>query len=147
MSNIKTKARLWAVIIASFLIFYLIYRIQGSPGLSLTTIFPILPMVVFFDVVLIGLFVKFLWKLPIIKHLLVAFPNLNGTWKGHIDSTWIDPETNKKPALIPAILTIKQSFLKTSCVMRTDEMTSRSITSNFMLDDDNQLCKLVYRHR
>ena len=144
MSNINIKTALWVILGASFLIFYAIYRVQGSPGFNLKTIFQILPKVIFFDLALFVLFASFLWKLPIFKRWLVPFPNLNGTWKGHIHTTWIDPKTNERPAPIPAILTIKQSFLKISCVMRTGEMTSRSLVSGFLLDRDNQLKRLYY---
>lgn len=144
MSNIRTKTALWVILIASFLIFYAVFRVQETPVFNLKTIFQILPKVIFFDLVLFGLFASFLWKLPIFKRWLVPFPNLSGTWKGQIRTTWIDPKTNERPPPIPAILTIKQSFLKISCVMRTGEMTSRSLVSGFLLDRDNQLKKLYY---
>ena len=144
MNNINTKAALLVILAVSFLIFYAIYYIQGTAGFNLKTIFQILPKVLSIDLVLFGLFVSFLWKIPIFQHWLVPFPNLNGTWQGHIHTTWIDPKTNERPAPIPAILTIKQSFLRVSCVMRTGEMTSRSLVSGFLLDRDNQLKKLYY---
>ena len=144
MSNIRTKTALWVILIVSFLIFYAIYRVQGSPGFNLRTIFQILPKVLSIDLVLFSLFVSFLWKFPIFKHWLVPFPNLNGTWKGHIHTTWIAPKTGDRPDPIPAILTIKQSFLKVSCVMKTGEMTSRSLVGGFLLDNDNQLKRLYY---
>ena len=144
MSNIKTKAALSTILIMSFLCFFAIYYLQGSPGFNLKSIVQILPKVISIDLVFFGLFVRFLWKLPIFKHWLVPFPNLNGTWQGHIRTNWIDPKTHEKPDPIPAILTIKQSFLKVSCVMRTGEMTSRSVVGGFLLDNDNQLKKLYY---
>ena len=146
MKNIKTKTALWVLLALSFLLFYAIYRIQGSPDFNLKTILQILPKVVSIDLVLYAFFVSFLWKLPIFKNWLVPFPNLNGTWKGQICTTWIDPKTCERPAAIPAILTIKQSFLNVSCVMRTAEMTSRSLVSGFVLDKQNQLERLVYTY-
>ena len=146
MKNIKTKAALWVLLVLSFIVFYTIYRIKGSPEFNPKTIFQILPIVVSIDLALYWLFVSFLWKLPIFKNWLVPFPNLNGTWKGEIRTTWTDPETGERPRPIPAILTIKQSFLNISCVMRTAEMTSRSLTSGFVLDKENQLERLVYTY-
>ena len=124
MKNIKIKTALWILLALSFLLFYVIYYVQGSPDFNLKTIFQILPKVVSIDLVIFGLFVSFLWQLPIFRNWLVPFPNLNGTWKGEIQTTWTDPETGERPGPIPAILTIKQSFLHISCVMRTAEMTS-----------------------
>lgn len=146
MGNVRTKSGLWVLLTVSFFVFYLLYRIQESPDFNLKTIIKILPIVVTIDLALYGLFVRFLWKLCIFKHWLVPFPNLNGTWKGEIHSTWKDPETGERPQPIPAILTIKQSFLTVSCVMRTAEMTSRSLVSNFVLDKQNQLERLIYTY-
>ncbi len=146
MKNIKIKTALWILLALSFLLFYVIYYVQGSPNFNLKTVFQILPKVVSIDLVIFGLFVSFLWQLPIFRNWLVPFPNLNGTWKGEIQTTWTDPETGERPGPIPAILTIKQSFLHISCVMRTAEMTSRSLTSGFVLDKENQLERLVYTY-
>ena len=146
MKNKKIKNFLWILIPFSFLVFYVIYYVQGSPDFNLKTIFQILPTVISIDLVFCLTFAYFLWRLPIFKNWLVPFPNLNGTWKGEICTTWIDPETGERPGPIPAILTIKQSFLHISCVMRTAEMTSRSLTSGFVLDKENQLEGLVYTY-
>ena len=146
MQNIKTKTALWVLLAMSFLLFYIIYYFQGSPAFNPKTIFQILPKVVSIDLALYGLFVSCLWKLAIFKNWLVPFPNLNGTWKGQIHTTWVDPKTGERPEAIPAILTIKQSFLRVSCVMRTAEMTSRSLVSNFVLDKQNQLERLIYTY-
>ena len=146
MKNIKIRLALWVLLALSFLMFYAIYLIQERPNFNLNIILYILPKVVSINVVLYWLFVSFLWKLPIFKNWLVPFPNLNGTWKGQIHTTWTDPETGERPGPIPAILTIKQSFLNISCVMRTAEMTSRSLTSSFVLDKENQLERLVYTY-
>ena len=146
MKNINIKTALWLLLVVSFLLFFVIYHIQETSDFNLKTILQILPKVVSIDLVFYGFFVSFLWKLPIFKNWLVPFPNLNGTWKGQIHTTWIDPETGERPGPIPAILTIKQSFLNISCVMRTAEMTSRSLTSSFVLDKENQLERLVYTY-
>lgn len=146
MKNIKIQAALWVLLVFSFSVSYAIYRIQGSPELEFETILQILSTVVTIDLIFYWLFVSFLWKLPIFKKWLVPFPNLNGTWKGEIRTTWTDPEISERPGPIPAILTIKQSFLNISCVMRTTEMTSRSLTSGFVLDKGNQLERLVYTY-
>ncbi len=146
MKNIKIQAALWVLLVFSFSVFYAMYRIQGSPDLHFETILRILSIVVTIDLVFYLLFVSFLWKFRIFKNWLVRFPNLDGTWKGEIRTTWTDPETGERPGPISAILTIKQSFLNISCIMRTAEMSSRSLTSEFVLDKENQIEKLVYTY-
>ena len=97
--------------------------------------------------VVVGLFVTYGWKWKIFRDWLVPFPDLNGTWQGTIQTTWKNPDTGDVPGPIPAILTIKQSFIKISCVMRTAEMTSRSYLADFWLDGDEQIRTLGYSYR
>jgi hypothetical protein len=47
---------------------------------------------------------------------------------------------------IPAILTIKQSFVGLSCVMHTSEMSSRSFLADFWLDGDKQIRRFGYSY-
>lgn len=98
------------------------------------------------ELFIVYLFSQFCWKWKMFKGWLVLFPDLNGTWKGEIQSTWKNPKTNERPDPIPAILTIKQSFFNISCVMRTAEMTSHSVLSDFKLDKDNQIKRLIYTY-
>ena len=93
-----------------------------------------LPVVVF----IATCFVLYGWRWRIFHPWLVPFPNLNGTWQGTIQTTWKNPETGQVPGPIPTILTIKQSFGRISCVMRTTEMVSRSFLADFWLDQDEQ---------
>lgn len=89
-------------------------------------------------------FATYAWKWQIFQTWLVPFPYLEGTWEGSIQTTWKNPQTGETPGPIPTILTIKQSFSRISCVMRTAEMTSRSYFADFWLDSDEQLRKLGY---
>lgn len=90
-------------------------------------------------------FAGFAWKWPIFKGWLVPFPDLDGTWQGTIQTTWTDAEGNV-PGPIPAILTIRQTFGRVSCVMRTAEMSSWSFLADFWLDTDEQMRKLGYSY-
>lgn len=94
----------------------------------------------------VGVFVSYAWRWKIFRGWLVPFPDLNGTWQGIIQTTWKNLETGEIPAPIPVILTIKQSFIRISCVMRTAEMTSRSYLADFWLDGDEQIRKLGYSY-
>lgn len=119
-----------------------------TPG-ALAGVWPfvkLLPDVVTFDVVMIGFFVKWMWKWPIFKGWLVPFPDLNGTWEGTIQTTWINEKTGERPGPIPTILVINQSFVHISCVMRTGEMTSYSYTGEFVFDEESGAKTLVYSY-
>ena len=93
-----------------------------------------------------GFFVAYAWRWKIFKGWLVPFPDLNGTWQGGLQTTWKNPDTGVTPPAIPVILTIKQSFVRISCVMRTSEMTSRSYLADFWLDGDEQVRMLGYSY-
>lgn len=94
----------------------------------------------------VGLFVAYAWRWKIFQGWLVPFPDLNGTWQGTIQTTWKNPETGEIPGPIPVILTIKQNFVRLSCVMRTAEMTSRSCFADFWLDENEQVRKFGYSY-
>ncbi|MCZ2129410.1 MAG: hypothetical protein LC109_03995, partial [Bacteroidia bacterium] len=146
MKNYNLKYSLFCILGISLIAFFALLDFKSESEKTFLFIVKLLPKVVTIDIIIIGLFSTFLWKWKIFKGWLVPFPNLNGTWKGFIQTTWIDPQTNERPAPIPAIVTIKQSFFNISCVMRTAEMTSRSIVSDFVLDKENQLKRLVYTY-
>lgn len=106
----------------------------------------ILPQVATIDLMLFAAFTKWGWKFKIFQGWLVPFPDLNGTWQGSIQTTWTNPETGERPGPIPTILSIKQSFGKISCVMRTGEMTSYGYAEGFKLDKDQQIRQLAYSY-
>lgn len=144
MKNINLKAALYLILAISTAAFLILMRTREVLHTDLLAVVKLLPKVVSIDLLLIGLFAKYLWKLRIFRGWLVPFPDLNGTWKGSIQTTWIDPTTSERPAAIPAMLTIRQTFFKISCVMRTAEMTSRSLSADFFLDKENQIRRLIY---
>lgn len=127
---------LWAILLL----------IGGIPlGFSLEAIKK-LPAVLSIDCLLFGLFAKYFWKCRWLQGWLVPFPDLNGTWYGTIESTWVNPETNQKSPLITAALAVKQSFLGISCTMFTKEMVSKSCNASFKIDGDNHEKKLIYTY-
>ena len=93
------------------------------------------------------LFCKILWKLKIFRKWMVLIPNLNGKWEGVIDSTAIDFYTHEKRKNIKAELTVKQTLFSISCIMKTNEMTSRSISAGFIIDEENQQQQFIYTYQ
>lgn len=55
-----------------------------------------------------------------------TFPDLNGTWTGHLVSNWINPETKDKLNPIPTAIVIRQSLLTTSVSLKTGKSRSES---------------------
>jgi hypothetical protein len=125
------------------------FVIAWATGLDISKFFDLLrllPTVATIDFILFAVFSKWGWRWKYFQGWLVLFPDLNGTWQGHIQTTWKNPQTEVSPGPIPVILTIKQSFGKISCVMRTAEMTSYSFVEGFKLDEDRQIKQLAYSY-
>ena len=55
-----------------------------------------------------------------------TFPDLTGTWEGHLISTWINPDTRQRLPPIPTTIWIRQGLFATSIKVRTDESMSYS---------------------
>ena len=72
--------------------------------------------------------------------------NLQGTWKGEIQSTWVHPSGQKLDP-IPVILTILHTKDRISCTMRTEEMTSKSENENVFTDADTGILRLTYQYQ
>jgi hypothetical protein len=146
MKHLNIKYYIWILAIVSSIV-YIIYSFF-FPILeqTLASYLKPIPTIVTIDVIFSAIFIKWLWKCKFLNNWLVPFPNLNGTWKGEIKSTWVNPDTGERPEPIPVILTIKQSFTSISCVMRTAEMTSHSFSSDFVIKNEEQVSKLVYSY-
>lgn len=146
MKHLNSRTYIW-ILIGLSVLFYLGYMfLLPMKEMTLLNFIKPITTVVSLNVIFVYIFSKWLWKVKLFYDWLVPFPNLNGTWKGIIKSNWTDPETGNSPPPIPVILTIKQSFSHISCVMRTGEMTSYSFSSDFVIDKDNQVLRLIYSY-
>jgi hypothetical protein len=88
---------------------------------------------------LVLIFTKWAWRWKIFQGWLVKVPDLQGTWKGTITSTWTNPETNRKPDPISAILYIRQTFDKIDCFLYTKESSSYSMAAEINVDQSGNL--------
>lgn len=146
--NVKRFALLifiiFSIFFAAFFCCHTLKTGQSTCGLweALKIAYKTIPLVL----LVVGFFVAYGWRMRFFRGWLVPFPDLNGTWQGNIQTTWKNPETGEIPAPIPVILTIKQSFIRISCVMRTAEMTSYSFLADFWLDGDAQIRMLGYSY-
>lgn len=146
MKNLNYKNYIWIIIIMSALIWWIIAKIKGVDLSNLWILLKQTPDVVSMNLLLFAVFARWGWKWRAFQGWLVPFPNLNGSWQGSIKTTWKNPETNKVPEPISVLLTIKQSFLGLSCIMRTSEMTSYSYAEDFRIDNDKQIKQLIFTY-
>lgn len=146
MKNINIKYFTSIAVFISGIIFYIIARIKHPAINDVASLYSVLSNVVTIDCIIFAIFVKWGWKVRILQGWLVPYPDLNGTWTGEIQSNWINQKTQAKLAPIPVMLSIKQSFLSISCVMRTSEMVSYSYAESFKIDTERQIKQLVYSY-
>lgn len=144
MSNFILRNSIYVLIGISSIVWFSLAWISNLDLSAAKDFFGLVPKVVTIDLLLIALFVKWGWKLSFLRGWLVLFPNLNGTWLGHIYSDWVNPETGEKVPPIPVMLTINQSFSHISCVMHTGEMKSFSYSEGFNIDQDKQIKQIAY---
>jgi len=146
MNNLNLKPFIYLILGISGIFWFSIASFSGQDLSIIMDFFKVLPEVATIDLLLFAFFVKWGWKFRLFKGWLVPFPNLNGTWEGKIITTWINQETEHSTPQVLAILTIKQTFLKISCVMRTEEMSSYSYSEGFKLESENQIKQLSFSY-
>ena len=138
--NIKRFCWLFGVIfITSFLLIRIIFghiedfsicllRRDISSSISITAI-------------IVFVFEKWLWKLPLFRGWLVPFPSLSGKWIGSISYKWNNEDNRKDISII-----IHQSFLRIQIIMETDESKSRSVGGSFDVDKMRGYQRLIYSY-
>lgn len=146
MKNLNIKSFVWVMLAVSIAAWGAILFLSGIQVRGAFVAIKKLPMVITIDTLLWFLFVKKGWKLKIFQNTLVPFPDLTGTWKGTILSTWNDPSTGQSPTPIEAYLAIHQSFLHIRCEVFTKEMTSHSYAAEFLIDSETSAKKLTYNY-
>ena len=144
MKNLNRQRFVWVGFVAFAFCFAALALVNGSSITDLYTVLRIAYKTIPAILLMCGIFVTWGWKWRIFRGWLVPFPDLNGLWRGTLQTTWVDPATLRIPSPIDVTLAIKQSFVRISCVMRTDQMNSRSFLADFWLDGDEQIRKLGY---
>ena len=145
MKNLNMKPFLYLFAGFSAVALFVTAAIQGFNLRNFLDVLKLIPSVATADCAAYFIFTTWLWRWKRLQGWLIPFPDLNGTWQGTIQTNWKDAD-GKTPGPIPTILTIKQSFARISCVMRTGEMESYSYVEGFRIDKDAQIRKLCYSY-
>lgn len=80
-------------------------------------------------------FDKHLWKIWPVNQFCKK-PNLSGTWRATLQSSYIDPETAKTPPAIEGYAAIRQTFSSISIRLMTEQAESFLVTGDFDLQND-----------
>jgi hypothetical protein len=88
------------------------------------------------SVLVLGVFDRWAWRLPFLYPWFVSTPNLQGTWRGHLVSTWVDPQTRDITPPIEVYLVTRQTFSSINMRLMTAESSSEFLAGNVIRDDD-----------
>lgn len=113
----------------------------GTPDLTWLRFFS---AAVFISVGVLTIWDHWAWHLPIIQKIPQVPRDLRGTWRGTLESFWVNPETGLSPPSKVAYLVIRQSATTVSIVMLTNESKSKS--SIAMISDDGVSASLDYMY-
>jgi hypothetical protein len=125
LKNIRDEAQFWAQAIAFIVAWVIVLEATKTPFEINPEALKLLPEAVTVYACFHVLFVKWLWKLPFLRGWLVPLPDLTGTWKGTLKSTW-QGGSESTPQTREITLIIRQKFSSISCVLYTDESSSES---------------------
>jgi SMODS-associating 2TM, beta-strand rich effector domain len=144
--NIRHEIGLWCQAVVFIGIWVLLVYVS-QPELRITFgALKEIPDVVLVYTILYFLFTTWAWRWPIFAGWLIPFPDLGGTWRGTIASTWVNPETGATPPPIEAILVIRHKFDSTSCTLFTVESESQSNAAALQLEDGSDRRVLSYNY-
>ena len=75
-------------------------------------------------------FERFLWHLAWLHGWFVRRPDLRGTWRGELQSDWVDPKTQKRTPTIVCYMGVVQSLSHLQMHLMTKESDSRFIADS-----------------
>lgn len=146
MKNIRKEIALWLQVGTFLAVWVAILFFSGIEFRINWEALKKFPEVIAIYSVLHLLFAKWAWRFRIFRGWLVPYPDLEGTWEGTLESTWVDPTTGLRKPAIPIVLVIKQSFSSISCTMDTQESTSFSNAAQISTDDESGIVRLSYNY-
>jgi SMODS-associating 2TM, beta-strand rich effector domain len=85
-----------------------------------------------------------LWRLPLLQRFSAIKRDVRGTWKGQLESFWIDPVSDRPPPPKTVFLVVRQTASAVTCVLLTDE--SRSVSSFGVITQDETVASLDYMY-
>lgn len=146
MKNIRQEAAIW-IQLGALVAIWAVILLATQTKLEINwEAIKKLPDVVMVYGVLYLLFTRWVWRWPILQGWLVPFPDLQGTWRGELQTTWRNPETGAVPGPIPVTLAIRQTFSVVSVVMFTGESMSHSTAASLSEADDSGVKRLSYTY-
>lgn len=141
-----TRLHISSFIGLTIVVWLLALWLQGMPVLSANFVKPF-GTVVGVITIFVTLFNKYMWSWKVFKGWYVKRPDLRGTWKVELRSSWINPETGEGIAPIYGYAVIRQSLTFLSLRLMTKESRSVLVAHSIEQQEDDDLFKLVGVYR
>jgi hypothetical protein len=87
-------------------------------------------------VLLLGVFDQWAWRFRFLHPWFVSTPDLQGTWKGQLISTWVDPEMGDRTPPIEGYLVVRQTFSSLHMRLITRESNSELLSGSIVREMD-----------
>jgi hypothetical protein len=120
--------------------------LQGIPVLSTDFIKPF-GTVVGAITIFVTVFHKYLWSWKVFRGWYVKRPDLRGTWKVELKSSWVDSETGKVIDPVYGYAVIRQSLTSLSFRLMTKESKSVLVAHSIDQQEEEDLYRLVGVYR
>lgn len=144
-----TRIQLFVILFIAALIQGLLLLIDGVPvSLSWLRYIFIATTVL---VLLLAVFDKWLWRQPLVQRWALSWfikrPDISGTWRATIISTWLDQSTGEVKAPVEGYMVIRQTFSLLSLRLMTSESASEFMVAEIISSADNTFQVMgVYRN-
>lgn len=146
MKNIRHEIAIWCQA-GVFIILWALLILITEPELKITFgALKEVPHVAVLYMLLHLAFTRWAWHWSIFQGWLVPIPYLQGTWKGNLISTWVNPETGRPVPPIAAVLVVRHSFEHVSCTLLTAESESNSLAASMKVDEESGQRELSYNY-
>lgn len=147
MEKVSNTVQIYAQVFTFLGIWFAVIIITGlfSP-VDLWTALKMIPTAVTVYAFVGFVFTKWIWRWKVFQGWLIKIPDLQGTWRGELQSDWINPATGKGIPPVPVMLVIRQTFSALKCTLMTAESTSYSTTADINTATNGEDLYLTYNY-
>jgi len=141
-----TRIHITIYVIIVIVLWVIVSWIQGVNAISIKFFKP-LGTVIALLTLLASLFIRYAWSWSVFRGWFVERPDIRGTWKVELKSSWIDPETGVQTPPITGYATIRQTLTKLSIRIMTKDSRSLLIAHSFEQELDGLVrLNAIYRN-
>lgn len=147
MTETNKRDYIWTIVVSVLLIFGILFLVKiGSRQPTIKEILQLIPTTVTIELVIVGIFTKWIWKWKILHPWFVVTPDLSGRWEGTLHYVWITEDGVRNEGDRDTAVTIIQSFNHIVVKLGTVESISRSVAASFDIDEKRGISDLYYTY-